>query len=425
MKALMKRNVVLLLSGQLVSELGSVMQSFALSLYVFTKTQSGVAFTSVLAVAIIPRFFGPFTGVLTDRVNRKRMLILLDVAAGIVTLGFALWHRFAGALPLTFIYVFVILLAAIQTFYMPTVTAIIPELVGNDQLKQTNVASSVVSSIALILGPIIAPILLPGTDAGLMGIMLINFTSFLFAALIECFFKNRSAVDVAQAAGEPIAAAFREGLRTVYRNKELLMIVALSIGANFTLYSVFSAGVPIIMLDVVKVDNQLFGISKSLQSIGPVLGSILAGVLLKKTDYRKMLTRILALDSALLAAMAASIPLGAWLFADPLVWQFISVNLLMLFIVATVVLADIAITVAMQRIVPGHLLGRVSGVDSSLSMIAIPLGQMLFSLLAENVSAILALGIFAAITLATGIFARVMYKPMLAREAGASASGSV
>jgi MFS family permease len=412
-KALLKKNIVLLLSGQLVSELGSVMQSFALSLYVFTRTHSEIAFSSVLAVAILPRLFGPFTGVITDRINRKRMLVVLDIAAGGVTMGFAAWHQFVMPLPLSCIYIFVILLSAIQTFYTPTVTAIIPELVGPDLLKQTNVASTIVSTAALILGPVIAPLLGPGTDEGILVIMLINFVSFLAAALVESFFRNQSAVDIEKTANESVAQSLREGLKTVYKSKELMMIVLLSICANFALYPIFSVGVSIIMYKDLGVSDELFGVSKSIQYIGPILGSILAGIVLKRTDYRRLLVRLLLLDSALLAVMAAVLLTGRY-FNDPLVWQFAGINLTALFVVATIVLADISITTALQRIVPGHLMGRVSGVDSSLSMIAIPLGQMLFGMLSSRLNSMVALLCFAVFTVIAGIAAHFLYRPMLA-----------
>ena len=67
-KVLTKRNVALLLGAQAVSAIGSVTQSFALSLFVL-GTGSGVKFATVLAVGMIPRLFGPLTGVVVDGVS--------------------------------------------------------------------------------------------------------------------------------------------------------------------------------------------------------------------------------------------------------------------------------------------------------------------------------------------------------------------
>lgn len=421
LKTLLKKNTVLLLSAQLISDLGNVMQTFALSLYVYAKTQSEVLFASVLAAAMVPRLFGPFSGALTDRMNRKRLLVLLDALSGCISLGFAAWHLFVSPLPIPCVYVFVVLLACVQVFNDPTVNAIIPELVEEEALRNTNVASSFILSTTAIVGPVLASFLRPGTDGGLLVVMVVNGCSFFAAAAIESLFKNRNTVDAARAAAESVLASMKEGLRTVFANRELLLIVAVSMVANFALYPVFSAGVSIVMLKDLKVSDELFGISRSIQYIGPVLGSVLAGVVLQRQDYRRLLPRILAADSALLALMAGCLLLNAvW---KNLVAPFLLINLSALFIVASVVVAAIAMTTAIQRIVPGHLLGRVSGVDTSFSVLAVPLGQMLFGLLSNTVNSLTALLCFSVFTLASSLAAYLLYKPMLKQNQPAMPAG--
>ena len=417
-RQLRNRNTSLLMSAQFISELGSVMQTFALSLYVYTKTNSDIAFASVLAVAVLPRLIGPFSGVVTDRINRRRLMVMLDIISGCVTLAFALWHRFVLPLPLASVYAFVLLLSAAQTFYDPTNNAIIPEIVEESQLKDTNILGSMVSSFALILGPVVAsmPFLHPGDDNGLLVIMLVNCCSFFLAATIESKLKNKSMIKTAPQEHESLWASMRVGLNTIFHNKELVMIVVLSIASNLALYPVFSVGVSIIMFKDVGVTNELFGISRSILYVGPIAGSLLASMVMKKLDYRQLLTRVFLIDGVLLVVMAMALLFGSLAGSQRVLLQFLLINLTALCIVATIVTASIAVTTAMQRIVPGHLMGRVVGVDASLCMLAIPVGQMLFSLLSDTMGSWVALALFAAIAVGAGLVGWRQYSRMMRKE---------
>ncbi len=425
-RQLQNRNTRLLMSAQFISELGSVMQTFALSLYVYTKTNSDIAFASVLAVAVIPRLMGPFSGVVTDRIDRRRLMVILDVIAGCVTFVFALWHHFVIALPLASVYAFVLLLSAAQTFYDPTNNAIIPEIVEESQLKDTNILGSMVSSFALILGPVVAsmPFLHPGDDNGLLVIMLVNCCSFFLAAFIESRLKNKSAIKSGPQEHESLWASMRVGLDAIFHNKELVMIVVLSIASNFALYPVFSVGVSIIMFKDVGVTNELFGISRSILYIGPIAGSLLASAIMKKLDYRRLLTRVFLLDGVLLVLMAAALLFGYLVGDRRVMLQFMLINFAALCIVASIVTASIAVTTAMQRIVPGHLMGRVVGVDAALCMLAIPVGQMLFSILSDNMGSWVALVLYAAIAVVAGLVGWRQYNHLIKREHDLPGTGS-
>jgi MFS family permease len=413
-RALRKRNTALLLSAQLVSTMGSIMQTTALALYVLHLTGNAVLFASVLAVAIIPRLFGPFTGVLTDRRSRKRLLVALDIAAGAVTLCFAVWHQATGGLPLFGIYALVLTLSALQTFYDPAISAIIPEIVDKNALEEVNSASSFLSSIAYIAAPILAGVLYAAN--GLFLVMLINCISFIAAAAIEAFMRYACTIDLKTTTSEPIVKSMKEGLATVFKNREILLIVVISIIANLALNPIFTVGMPYIMKQVMKVSDELFGLSQSLLFVGPVIGSFIAGLILKKVDYKRMLIWILMLDGALISVLAVLVAFGR-ITLGTLV-QFVLINFVALVIVATIVLAGIAVTTAMQKIVPGRLMGRVSGVDVSFSLLAIPLGQMLFGLGTALLSTELTLLIFAVLAFSSGFAAFLLYKPMLNKKAG-------
>src|SRR5690606_22476129 len=91
--------------GQLISMLGTGMTNFALSFYIFEQTGQATALTIAIFCFVAPSIIlSPLAGALVDRMNRKAMIILADLAAGAVTLAWLAILVFAGDLELWQIY---------------------------------------------------------------------------------------------------------------------------------------------------------------------------------------------------------------------------------------------------------------------------------------------------------------------------------
>ena len=115
LSVLKNKNYVLVVLGRFVSEFGTYLQSFALSLFVLEKTGSPSLFASVIAISVLPRIIlMPFTGVLSDRFSRKKMIVLMDILSGIFVMGVSAAYMFTDDLSLAMIYVIVIALNTIK-----------------------------------------------------------------------------------------------------------------------------------------------------------------------------------------------------------------------------------------------------------------------------------------------------------------------
>ena len=417
LRILLKKNTALLLSSQLISNVGSIMQTVALALFVL-KQASGIQFASVLAVGMIPRLFGSFTGVVTDRVNRKHLLVVLDIIAGVFTLGFAFIYQYGGGLPLPMIYILVLTLSSVQTFYDPTVSAILPDIVQSKHLVETNSASSFITNISYIAVPALAGLLYSGY--GLFPVMALNGISFFFAAALEALISYRQQPHIEQARREPVFRSFQDGLSHVLGNKELLMIVVISIAANLALNPIFTVGLPYILNVDLKVSPQLYGLSQSMLFIGPVLGSIVAGLVLKRVNYKRLIMWILLVDSVLVFSLGLLTVTGT-LYQMTL--QFLLINTAAFIIISTMVLASIALMTAIQKIVPSALMGRVMGVVTSFSIAAIPLGQWLFGLGLDTYKSMATCISFSILVLGAALLSIIVYRPMLRQEGASAAKG--
>ncbi len=371
LKVLAKRNVALLLGAQSVSAMGSIVQSFALSLFVLASG-SGVKFATVLAVGMIPRLFGPLTGVVVDRVNRKRLLVVLDVLAGILTVAFALYHRFVAELSLPAIYLLVLLSSSLQAFDDPAISAILPDLVESDDLTDANSVSSTISNASYIVMPVLAALLYNGV--GLFVVMLFNGASFFLSALLEGGLRYQWKPQPAEARTS-FRRSFAEGMGAIAGSRELILIVVVSVLANLALNPFLNVGIPYMIRINLGASEGLYGLSQSLVFVGPVVGSVLASVLLKRVDYKPLLTWVLALDAVLVAAAALCVYDTHGTFGPV---RYAALCLMGFAVIATMALASVGTVTAMQKLVPGQLLGRVGGAVTSMAMLAIPLGQWLY-----------------------------------------------
>jgi MFS family permease len=167
--------------GQVVSQMGDWFDTIALYTMILNLTGSGRDVGLLLVARFLPSFvFGPLSGVLADRFNRRTIMIVSDLLRAVVVLGFLLVRR---ADQLWIIYVLTVLQLALSTFFEPAKTAVIPSIVSDRELVAANAISSVTWSAMLTLGAAIG-----GVITGLLGteiaFVLDSMTYLLSAALI-------------------------------------------------------------------------------------------------------------------------------------------------------------------------------------------------------------------------------------------------
>src|SRR5262249_39942460 len=146
-------------SGQLISQVGSSFTLFALPLLVYKLTGSATNLALTTAANILPYpLFGLVLGAMVDRVNRKRMMLLTDVARGCVILVLPLL-ALSGTLRVQVIYVVAFAQSTLGILFDCGEFAAIPSLVGRDDLVAANGRIMATNSAGQVLGPILAGIL--------------------------------------------------------------------------------------------------------------------------------------------------------------------------------------------------------------------------------------------------------------------------
>jgi MFS family permease len=166
--------------GQMISILGSTMTMFALSIWLFDQTESATAFSLLAVTGFAPVvLFSPIAGALVDRWNRKLVMMLSDLAAGLSTVAIFLLFS-SGYLEVWHLYVASFINGTFQSFQWPAYSAAISTMVPKEQYGRANGMVALSGPVSQIFAPILAAALIGmwGLESGTRNILLIDILTF-------------------------------------------------------------------------------------------------------------------------------------------------------------------------------------------------------------------------------------------------------
>ncbi|MBE0681335.1 MAG: MFS transporter [Anaerolineales bacterium] len=165
--------------GQIVSVLASAMSQFGLTIFMFQKTESATALGLMQVFFITPfLLISPVAGVMVDRHNRKMMMMVSDLGAGIATIVILVF-QWLGILEFWHLYFASIIYGLGMAFQWPAYSAAITTMVPKEQYGRANGMMSLIEAGPGVIAPLLAGALLP--FIGLTGILLFDVATFLLA----------------------------------------------------------------------------------------------------------------------------------------------------------------------------------------------------------------------------------------------------
>ncbi len=157
----MNRNIVLLWLANTTSIFGTSIYTLALTLLSLEYTNNALGAGAVLFASVIPYLFiGIIGGAVSDRINRKHLMIFCDIARGIITLWIPIAHSL-GILNISQIIIVSFLITSLRAFFHPANQASIPDLASDkNQLNKVNAYIGSTENLSLMLGPSLGGLLL-------------------------------------------------------------------------------------------------------------------------------------------------------------------------------------------------------------------------------------------------------------------------
>jgi MFS family permease len=270
-RSLQSRNYRLFFTGQLVSVIGTWMQTVAQSWLVLTLTGSGLALGVAAALQFLPMLvFGAWGGLLADRFDKRRLLVATQTAAGLLALVLGLLVV-TELVTLWMVYVLALLLGAVSVVDMPTRQAFVTEMVGPEEVPNAVGLNSAVFNTGRLVGPAAAGLLVASVGVG--PCFLLNAVSYVG---VVAGLRAMRADELHRQA--PLVAGpgqVRAGLRYVWSTPELrstlLLVAAIgTFGLNQTVV------LPLLARYALGGGVRLYGLLSSMIAAGSLAGALLA-----------------------------------------------------------------------------------------------------------------------------------------------------
>ena len=150
-KKLLNRDFVLLLQGGAVSLIGDLMYSVAIGFWVYQTTGSNGLMGVMTSISLfVTMFLSPFSGSIVDRLNRKWVLVLIDLFQGVIMLTVGIL-AYADRLNVPIVLAAAFLAALCGVFYSPAMNTVMLDIIPRDDMVRGQSLASGGSSIGCAL----------------------------------------------------------------------------------------------------------------------------------------------------------------------------------------------------------------------------------------------------------------------------------
>lgn len=267
-QALQHRDYRLLLTGETLSQIGSMMQVSAVGWQIYLLTHDAFQLGLIGVCRVVPLIICSILGgSAADSIDRRRLLLVTQTLLMLCAVALAT-VTLTGAVNVFWIYGLIALSSAINAFDTPAYSALIPSLVPRDQLANALSLNTVSWQLATIIGPGLGGIVIAVLTV--QGAYWLNAASYLavLAALLLIHFRPNGPT------GRKISIALAlEGLRFVFSRKILISTMLLDFFATF--FSSATTLLPIFATDVLHANSVGFGVLSAATAVGAVVTSII------------------------------------------------------------------------------------------------------------------------------------------------------
>jgi MFS family permease len=350
---LQKRSLRFVFAANVISMLGSGMNSAAVAWTILQRTHSEMALGTFAVLQTLPAMLMlPFTGVIIDREDRRRLVMLLDVARALIILVVAVL-AFRGRVQVWQLYLMNTLVAAGFWMFWPTITALIQELTPESEFVHSNtILLAGVQGGWMIAGAIVGFVY---EHIGLGGVLLIDVSTYVVSFL--CYFAVRQGrvvpraeelkhdLEAAETALERFVREMGDGLRFLRDHRSVVFLGtswALFLGAMMTGVVV----TPPLSDNVFHAGASGYGWLNGGWGVGAFLSALYAPALMARVGSRVSI----AISMLLLTACMALSPYAPWLALAVLLYGVMG---------SARGVSGVAMNTSLMQQVPSHFMGRV------------------------------------------------------------------
>ena len=355
------RDFYILWSTQSLSQLGSAVTGFALTLWLYETTGSALG-TAALSICTYAPYviMSILAGAVTDKFDKKKTMLICDALAALGTiLVFVLYKT--GRLAVWHLYAVNALSGLMNTVQQPASEVAYSLVVPRDAYQKTSGFQSLSRSLISIGNPLIASALYG--IAGLDLVITADLITFSIAFLSLAFFIRLPEISSGEKHEENVLKLAKEGLRFLRETPLVLNVILFMSGVNFVA-SAFDAVLPALILPSPAGGNNVLGIVTSCAGIAMIFGSLLVTMMPKPKDRVRViyLTMLFSLGTENFFLAFSRNPV-VWCAGQILGWILVPVM-------------SANQNVIMRNSIPVELQGRVYACRNTLQFFTIPIGLL-------------------------------------------------
>lgn len=362
------KDFLILWSTQSMSQLGSSITAFSLTLWLYEKTGSSLSTAALTICSYAPYvMMSIFAGALTDRFDKKKTMLICDVFAVTCTIAVYLLYR-TEHLMVWHLYALNAVSGLMNTVQQPASEVAMTLIVPEKYYQKTSALRSLSRSLISVLNPLIATALY--SFAGLNGVVAVDVGSFMIAFAALQFF-----VKIPESRGEKkesVLLLAKGGIEFLKKNPMIMTLLLFMAGINLV-SSAFDATLPGYVIPNPKGGQAILGIVTSCSGVAMIIGSLIASYLPKPKDRVKVvyLTMLFAMGTENFIMAFAREPM-LWCIGQVIGWILVPVM-------------STNLEVILRNAIPVELQGRVYACRNTLQFFTIPIGLSLGGFMVDDV----------------------------------------
>ncbi|MBN8211120.1 MFS transporter [Bacillus sp. NTK071] len=357
------------IGGNLVSFFGDQIYLIALPLIVLAITGSPLSMGIVAALERLPILIQPFTGVLADNFNRKKLLMICDLGR-FLTVGLLGCLYLTDQLTILGIYAGALLVGVLTQVYNTSQFASVPKLVQKRDLQLVNSINTGIFQTAVFIAPGLGGIIISIFNPG-MG-LIINSLTFLIGFLVVWSLNIESTVQKEKITSSKVFTDIKEGFHFVIQKKPILYT---NLAMFFSIFgtTLFLTMLVIHLKSTAGLDPILIGYVLSIGGIAAIGGALITNTLKKHFSYRTIL---------FFASLVGGLSIIAFGMSNSFIWLAL---MNALGTISASIMNPCIVTIR-QKLTPDHLLGRVQATSRFMTWILMPVAALTAGILAEQFS---------------------------------------
>ncbi|MGC9469220.1 MAG: MFS transporter [Anaerolineae bacterium] len=265
------KTFLIIWAGQLISTLGSALTSFALGVWIYETTGSPTLYAVTMVIHVIPRVaLSPIAGVIVDRWDRRKVMLIADTGAALASLFVAVMFL-TGQLEVWHIYIATLCNSAFSTFQWPAYSAATSLLVPKRHLGRAGGLTQIGDAVGQLAAPAIAGALYVST--GLRSVLFVDVATYLIAAttLLMVRFPAPETTEEGRKAKGSLWKEAAYGWTYIRKRPGLLGLLLTFAGLNFLVNITFALYTPLI-LGITTAD--VLGYLNSIGGLGMLVGTL-------------------------------------------------------------------------------------------------------------------------------------------------------